>query len=423
VHGAAISALVLSSPSLQSPLRPVYEEMIKPNEHKIIYYDLRKTEPVKQAKAPLPNVVPLKRVGRSPRPRARRFSSDTIIATSPTPQSHTQTIWLPAPRLQIHQDVPAPTLVARLNMSLPGPPREKPRSFAPPLPDNRTPRLPLPVPVLDSPSPSLSAAPPTPKPSLQLGMPALPGAPPGPVTSPGNDRADIAVANLNPDNAAALPTGARPGEFSKAPETGDVSTGAGGKGLAVPGLTLRGADASTGTVAPKGPTQTILYADRLRNVPLTTFSVPLRPATRTIPGSIDSRFRGRNVYTIVVPIENLPEYGGDWIIWFAESKPLPGDNPLMRAPVPYRKSEAVDPYTGPQTTQRIQIAATLGADGKLAQIVVLSRAGPALRQVVVDDAASWEFKPATRDGIPVAVELVLEIPFNLPLSVARDAGQ
>ena len=64
-------------------------------------------------------------------------------------------------------------------------------------------------------------------------------------------------------------------------------------------------------------------ADRLRSLPVSTLSVPLHPASRTIPASIEGRFRGRNVYTMVIPIENLAEYSADWIIWFAERDPKP----------------------------------------------------------------------------------------------------
>ncbi len=65
----------------------------------------------------------------------------------------------------------------------------------------------------------------------------------------------------------------------------------------------------------------VLYAEKVRSIPVTTLSVPLRPASRTIPREIDARFQGRLVYTMVVPIENLPDYSGDWILWFAEQQP------------------------------------------------------------------------------------------------------
>jgi outer membrane biosynthesis protein TonB len=32
---------------------------------------------------------------------------------------------------------------------------------------------------------------------------------------------------------------------------------------------------------------------------------------------------------------------------------------------------------------------------------------------------SWEFKPAKRDGAPVDIDVVLEIPFSLPPQIAQ----
>jgi hypothetical protein len=47
---------------------------------------------------------------------------------------------------------------------------------------------------------------------------------------------------------------------------------------------------------------------------------------------------------------------------------------------------------------------------------------PDLERAVIQDLASWEFKPATRDGAPVDVDIVIEIPFSLPPEIARQVG-
>jgi Gram-negative bacterial TonB protein C-terminal len=93
----------------------------------------------------------------------------------------------------------------------------------------------------------------------------------------------------------------------------------------------------------------------------------------------------------------------------------------MRAPVPLRKREPVEPPPSSSTVTRVQIAAALGTDGKLAEISVLGTVSQALKQAAIQDAMAWEFKPATREGTPVAVELVLEIPFSLPAVVTSSA--
>ena len=106
----------------------------------------------------------------------------------------------------------------------------------------------------------------------------------------------------------------------------------------VPDLTIRQPkkDAASET-----PMKTILYSETVRSVSVSTLSVPLRPANRMIPRSLDARFQGRNVYTMAVPIENMPAYDGDWIMWFADQESKPGETPLIRAPLPFRKIEPV----------------------------------------------------------------------------------
>jgi protein TonB len=219
-----------------------------------------------------------------------------------------------------------------------------------------------------------------------------------------------------------VPEGERPGRFSKAPETGAPATGDIGKtgALAVPNLTIR-EDQPKPVKLPNDPNaRAILYAERVRTIPFSTLSVPLRPSSRTVPRTVEARFPGRNVYTMVVPIENLPTYSGDWIIWFAERQPVPGETPLIRAPLPYRKMEPVEQKAaGNPSVERVQISAILEKDGRLAKIAVSTKAGPDTEQAVIQDLESWEFKPATRDGVPVDVEVVIEIAFNLPASVAK----
>ena len=166
-----------------------------------------------------------------------------------------------------------------------------------------------------------------------------------------------------------------------------------------------------------------MYADKVRSVPVSTLSVPLRPGSRTIPKTIDARFQGRDVYTMVIPIENLPRYSGDWILWFAERDQRTGDRPSLRSPIPLRKVEPLEqPLAGARTEFRVQIAAMIKKDGKIDGISLLRNLAPGLEQAVIQDLASWEFKPATRDGAPVDVDVVIEIPFSLPPEIARRVG-
>jgi hypothetical protein len=471
LHAAAVLSLGLIHPSLetQASRRPIYDELIKPEERKIVWYNYRKE---------LPDVQATQRVGTFPKPRGRELSRDAIIATAPKAKSAAQIIWRPVPKIEIHQDLPAPNVILRAATAIPAPVPPPPRELKkfvrpnvegvhseqpnvslltpngnvdlaqqnpsrldmpmarkefmpPPPPSNQTARLTVPVEVGDLPLPDASiAGSASPRMALPDGLgtaasskgaPPPSNAPPGLETTAGNARADIAVASLHPVNGP-VPDGARPGAFSKAPNVGEPASGdVSGSGLRIPNLTIhedRSKPVDPPRVNPGG--KTILYAERMRNIPVSTLSVPLRPAARTIPRNIDARFQGRNVYTMVVPIENFEPYSGDWILWFAERVSKPGDTPFVRAPVPLRKIESVAPVLpGAHTELRVQLAARIKQDGKIETITLLRNLPPAIEQAVIKDVASWEFKAATRDGAPVDVDVVLEIPYSLPPQIAK----
>ena len=266
-----------------------------------------------------------------------------------------------------------------------------------------------------------------------LGAPAVSAIPAPPsnaatamTPSVGNANVDIAMAGLHASEKldGPLPDGTRPGRFSKAPTLGEPASGDGGGSgaLKVPDLTIREDKAgSAQTLEANVNRKTILYSETVRSLSVSTLSVPLRPSSRTIPSSIDARFQGRSVYTMVVPIENLPDYGGDWIIWFAERGQKPGEA-AMRAPIPFRKLEPAGvTLSRVRIEWRLQIAAVIRQDGKLDSISLLRHSGAAAEQAAIHDLESWEFKPATRGGMPVEVDAVIEIPFILPGEVAKRA--
>gem|GEM_PF-2223653 len=262
---------------------------------------------------------------------------------------------------------------------------------------------------LGSPSFAASIAPP---PNTTLGTTA----------STGNGNVDIAIAGLHPAGElnGPLPDGARPGRFANAPELGEPASGEnGGAGaLSVPDLSIHEGRINSAPVA-NVSRRAVLYAETVRTIPVSTLSVPLRPSSRTIPAAIDARFQGRSVYTLVVPIENLPAYGGDWIVWFAEREQKPGDAPSMHAPVPFRKLEPVSAVVGANHVERrVQVSAVIKRDGTVDHVSLVSGAPPAVAQAVIQDLQSWEFKPATRGGMPVDVDVVVEIPFNLSVEMA-----
>jgi len=311
----------------------------------------------------------------------------------------------------------APNAVAIASANLPPPPKTAPKQFTPPAAPNRDSRQPTKTEV----TAALTGAQATS--GVQNGtalptttfsrLPAPPkDAPAAPVATRGNEQINLAIASVNPVPSAEVPASSRSGQFSVAPASGEPSSGLAAPGsVTVPNLTLR-----EPVPSPKTPNKsnTVIYAEKVRPSFSSVFSVPLRPSSRQLPKTVEAQFRGRSVYAVVIPIENLPAYGTDWILWFAETAPLPGSAPSVRAPVPFRKLELVENSREPNDT-RLQIAATLGLDGKLSNIKVLSAVSAAVQALAMEDLSSWEWKPATRNSVAISIEAVFEIPFRLAL--------
>ena len=326
-HCGLIGLLGAASTFSAASDRPVYDELVKPHELKILYYHF----PPK-----VPDVKPVQKTGDRETPRGLELSKQAIIATSPKPKSKELFISVPAPDMELKQDLTAPLLVAKMDAIRPPPEQPKPKKFVPPPPAKRETPLPLQVTVLDTPLiPSAPTAPPplVPAPVFSLTPPPPKVAPEAASTHTGNSTADIAVASLHPsDNATPPPNADRPAQFSKAPDQGPAASGGANEAaLTVPDLTIRQPKPESAP-APALPTQQILYADIVKNIPQSTLSAPLRVSARSIPQAIDARFQGRDVYTIVIPMEHMPVYSGDWIMWFADRQTKPGETPSGTSP-------------------------------------------------------------------------------------------
>jgi TonB family protein len=162
----------------------------------------------------------------------------------------------------------------------------------------------------------------------------------------------------------------------------------------------------------------VLYSDKVRLGMPSTFAAPLRPGARSLPRAVEARFQGRVVFTVVVPIENFPSYTGDWIFWYAERAQNPSPAPgAVKAPIPYRKLEPVaQPALVGKNEARIQIAAVVAKSGSVDSVLVLSTTSEAMGRAAVQDLMSWQFTPANRNGAPIDVDVVIEMPFNLAIA-------
>jgi hypothetical protein len=393
----------------------IYVEVPASRPRKIIYQDFRK---------PLPDVADAqsKSVGEL---QGTTESTRIVRAASPRPVSNAQSIWLPAAP-PLPKDVPLPDLISRIGDKLPAvtpqPPPAAPTEkaagqenapvkkiaqFVPPTPA-KAPQLEMQMHALEGVTPPDARTTPDAA-GLSGALSSIPSARPSAPNPQGQGSVDVAVVNKQPKEAAirALPDGSRAGSFEVASSKGTSTTGAvGGRGLTIPDLAVRNQ-----AIEKRAATKTVLYSERVRTTLTSSLSVPLRPSSRMIPSKIDARFQGRNVYTMVIPIENFPEYEGDWIIWFAERTANGGaTTPVMRAPTPWRKGVLVESgYAAATRSVRVLLSGTIGKDGKIEDLALLTSLGSTVQVAVMRDIAAWEFQPATRNGVPVEVDIVAEI--------------
>jgi TonB family protein len=152
---------------------------------------------------------------------------------------------------------------------------------------------------------------------------------------------------------------------------------------------------------------------------ITKGGAPLGPP-QTLSGRVadspDPRFNGRAVYAMAIQMPNVTSFSGSWLVWFAESEPLPGV-PVrpMRHPEVVRK---VDPkYVASAAADGVEgvvrLFGVIRKDGHVAGISMLHQLDDRLDRSAQEALSKWEFTPALRDGVPVDVDAIFEIPFHL----------
>ena len=306
------------------------------------------------------------------------------------------------------------------------PPAAKAKVAAAPVPDapsveaavgNRS----LPLAVADPRAPLRSFTPP-PQPgrtpaAREEALPAAPSVESGPSAAP---VASLAIVGMNPSKAPEFvtPPGSRPGSFSAGPEERtEGREAAGGSTLVVPGLLTRGGlkEERPTMVADLAPSSKNLMAGARAALGAPRPAPAENLATR-VSNAPDPRLEGRAVYTMAIQMPNITSYSGSWLVWFAEHESLAGSPAgQVKAPVPVRK---VDPkYVAAAVTEKVEgtvrLFAIIRKDGHVDSVAVLRHLDSRLDSTAAEALAKWEFEPAQRDGAPMDVDAVFEIPFRL----------
>jgi TonB family protein len=148
------------------------------------------------------------------------------------------------------------------------------------------------------------------------------------------------------------------------------------------------------------------------------------PRSPEMPANAESEverklFGGRKSYAMTLNVPNLNSAGGSWVMHFAELKDAEKQGDLV-APV---ATQEVDPgYPLELMRLRIQgtviLSAVIHSNGSVSDVKILRGVDDRLDQYASAALSRWRFRPATKNGDPVALQTVVMIPF-LPM---RKAG-
>jgi TonB family protein len=245
-----------------------------------------------------------------------------------------------------------------------------------------------------------------------------------------------------------VPTGNRSGEFHTSPsgkadapgtpnivDTGKIN-GTGnrhGAGDAPPGIHVgappAGATAAAVTGA-AGPTRTPSAAEMEARKQI--IAAAMRPSLGTISRrppppsppptpedwndrSVEKRVFGtKPYYSMILNMPNLTSVTGSWVIRYAELKTGSAKGQLA-APVATIK---VDPAYIPDAMRdhvegTVTLYAVIHADGSVGGIRVLNSLDSRLDTSAIRALSRWHFRPGTKNGEPVDIEAVVQIPFQM----------
>jgi TonB family protein len=251
--------------------------------------------------------------------------------------------------------------------------------------------------------------------------PAISAEPPAaPIGARTTAEASLAIVGLNPARTMDVPAppASRAAGFSAGPQPREEG-GAGANRTAllnVPGLVVQGGARDT------RPTMATRFSPTSReNLLAAARALPGAPKTAADPRVShtvvpDPRFAGRVVYSIAIQMPNVTSFSGSWLVWFAEREPQPGGPPQqMRPPEVVRK---VDPkYIAAAAAERVEgtvrLFGVIRKDGHVGGIALVHQLDERLDRSAQEALAKWEFVPAVRDGTPVDVDAIFEIPFHL----------
>ncbi len=250
VHGVVLGWLVLSTPFNPEPRKSVYDEVIRPHEDHLVWYNLHDS---------LPDVSPSATSRDRRPPRARTKFHQTLVAGTKDRPHDRQMIWMPQPEVHTPKLPPLPNVLAVAPRPV--------RPFVPP----PTPRITAPAPLPPAPKAPVLAL------DVPVYKPVVPKAPLRRFTPPPQRRAGVHAAAPLPEAPTAKTLAVAIPEYKpalpRAPHRRFTPPPAAHR-AALPALELPEAPGSGASMA----VQTPAYHAAIPAAPLREFTPPQRKA-------------------------------------------------------------------------------------------------------------------------------------------------
>ena len=241
----------------------------------------------------------------------------------------------------------------------------------------------------------------------------------GPITAPGgNRRGQFAATPEGKIDAPGTPDIAAGGTGSGGRGSGNEGAGDGNKSDLPAGLTVEG--------GPHAPSTTVAAPAPSEHAPVRSFPSVAASHTTDLPkptlvppseSSIEQQvFGSKRFYQMAINMPNFTSGGGSWIVRFAELNEsraaAQGD---LSAPVALLK---VDPAYPPEAMRdrvegTVTLYAVIRSDGSVGEVRVLQGVDERLDRNATKALERWQFRPATKNGLAVALEAVVQIPFKI----------
>ncbi len=131
-------------------------------------------------------------------------------------------------------------------------------------------------------------------------------------------------------------------------------------------------------------------------------------------------FASKKVYTLLVNMPNLNSATGSWILNFSELRSSSSAPHVASAdltgPSPIKKSDPRYPtqLINEHVEGEVVLYAVIRADGSVDSVELVRGLDEQLDNNAMEALSQWKFKPATRQGTPIALEAIVHIPFHSP---------